>query len=238
MNSRSTSHLRRLGAVVIGAAAVLALAAQPAMAKWTASAQGSGRGTAGSVGTVTGGSQTSSTTTSVTIGWTRTTPDTAGFPVTYTVTRTGTASVICNATTATTCTESGFTASSTPSTFTYTITPKIGGWTGTVATVANAGPAAAATLAISSVVRDAGNKKVHFTGTGAAASTTITVTICLVNSFPCSSPVTTSVATTPSAGNWTSSQSGANLNDSTNYFAQAKQGSTTSATFPFTVTAL
>ena len=61
--------------------------------------------------------------------------------------------------------------------------------------------AVAASLTISSVVRDGGNKKVHFTGTGAVASTTITVTICAVNGFPCASPITTSIATSPSAGN-------------------------------------
>src|SRR5205814_29905 len=37
---------------------------------------------------------------------------------------------------------------------------------------------AAPTLTISTAERDGGNKKVHFTGTGAVATTTITVTIC------------------------------------------------------------
>ena len=97
---------------------------------------------------------------------------------------------------------------------------------------------AAATLTITTVVRDGGNKKVHFTGTGAVASTTITVTICAVNSFPCASPVTTSIATNPSAGNWTSAQSGGNLASSQTYFAQAVQGSTTSAVFTFSTTNL
>ncbi len=95
-----------------------------------------------------------------------------------------------------------------------------------------------APLTILTVVRDGGSKKVHFTGNGAVASTTITVTICAVNSFPCASPVGTSVATSPSAGNWTSAQDSANLNNGVNYFAQAVQGSSTSAVFSFTVTSL
>ena len=93
-------------------------------------------------------------------------------------------------------------------------------------------------LTISSVVRDGGNKKVHFTGSGALASTTITVTICAVNSFPCASPVTTSVVSSPAGGSWTSAQSGADLAVSQTYYAQAVQGSRTSAVFTFSTTGL
>ena len=99
-------------------------------------------------------------------------------------------------------------------------------------------PHAPAPLTILTVVRDGGNKKVHFTGSGAVASTTITVTICAVNSFPCASPVTTSVATSPSAGAWTSAATGNNLNASQTYYAQAVQGSRTSAVFTFSTTSL
>jgi hypothetical protein len=98
--------------------------------------------------------------------------------------------------------------------------------------------AVASSLTISTVVRDGGNKKVHFTGTGAVASTTITVTICAVNSFPCASPVATSSATSPSAGNWTSAASNNNLATSQTYFAQAVQGTSTSAVFTFSTTGL
>jgi hypothetical protein len=94
-------------------------------------------------------------------------------------------------------------------------------------------------LTITSVLRSGGNKKVKFTGAGAVATATITVTICAVNSFPCASPIATSVAENPTAGNWESAQDqSANLNDNTNYFAQAVQGSATSAAFSFTVTGL
>ena len=95
-----------------------------------------------------------------------------------------------------------------------------------------------ALLTILTVVRDGGSKKVHFTGNGAVASTTITVTICAVNSFPCASPVATSVATSPSAGNWTSAQDSTNLAASQTYFAQAVQGASTSAVFTFSTSAL
>ena len=88
------------------------------------------------------------------------------------------------------------------------------------------------------MVRDGGAKKVHFTGTGAAAGTTITVTICSVNSFPCESPAGTSVATSPSAGAWTSAQDNNNLSSSKTYYAQAVQGSTTSTVFTFSTNGL
>ena len=94
------------------------------------------------------------------------------------------------------------------------------------------------TLAISSVVRDSGQKKVHFTGTGAAASTTITITICSVNSFPCASPIATSAVSSPSAGSWISAQDSNNLAQSQTYYAQAVQGSTTSTVFTFSTNGL
>jgi hypothetical protein len=93
-------------------------------------------------------------------------------------------------------------------------------------------------LTISSVVRDGGNKKVHFTGSGALPSITITVTICAVNSFPCASPVTTSVVSSPAGGSWTSAQSGTDLAVSQTYYAQAVQGARTSAVFTFSTTGL
>jgi hypothetical protein len=54
----------------------------------------------------------------------------------------------------------------------------------------------------------------------------------------CASPVATSIATSPSAGNWTSAQDSNNLNGSLTYYAQAVQGSTTSAVFTFSTTGL
>lgn len=96
------------------------------------------------------------------------------------------------------------------------------------------------TLAISTVVRDGGNKKVHFTGTGAAAGSQLTVTICTVNSFPCSSGnvATTSAVTPSTSGAWTSAQSGTNLDVASTYYAQAVQGSVSSTVFTFSTSAL
>jgi hypothetical protein len=96
-------------------------------------------------------------------------------------------------------------------------------------------------LTIAGVVKDGGKVKVHFTGSGAIASTTITVTICKVNVFPCTGTniAGTSTASNPSAGSWTSAQDSNNLNESaTTYFAQAIQGSATSAVFTFSTAGL
>jgi hypothetical protein len=97
-----------------------------------------------------------------------------------------------------------------------------------------------AVLTITSVVKDGGKVKVHFTGTGAAASTTITVTICKINSFPCSAGNIEgiSTATSPSAGAWTSAQDNNNLPEGITYFAQALQGAATSSVFTFSTTGL
>jgi hypothetical protein len=95
-------------------------------------------------------------------------------------------------------------------------------------------------LVISTVVRDSGNKKVHFTGTGATSGAALVVQICTVNTFPCPSgnQAGTSSVTPSSAGAWTSGQSNANLNGSQTYYAQATQGSSTSAVFTFSTTNL
>jgi hypothetical protein len=90
-------------------------------------------------------------------------------------------------------------------------------------------------LTITDVVRNAGNTKVKFTGTGAVSSTQITVTVCKANSFPCSGPNTADTITysPPSAGSWTTGQ-GNSLTAGTSYYARAVQGSSTSAVFSFT----
>jgi len=99
-------------------------------------------------------------------------------------------------------------------------------------------------FAITSVARSGGNKKVTFSGTGAAAGTAVTITICKVNTFPCPATPTnqsagTSTLTPASAGAWgPSSQSSQNLDNGVTYWAQAVQGSSSSAPFQFTVDAL
>ncbi|MGI0130458.1 MAG: hypothetical protein ACREEC_09975, partial [Thermoplasmata archaeon] len=98
-------------------------------------------------------------------------------------------------------------------------------------------------LSISTVVRDAGNKKVHFTGTGGIAGGMITVTICKANSFPCTGAniAGTSVTTTlGTSGNWTSAQDSNNLSSSATYYAQAVESSPseTSSVFTFSTAGL
>jgi hypothetical protein len=95
-------------------------------------------------------------------------------------------------------------------------------------------------LTIGGVVRDGGKKKVHFTGSGAVASTTITVTICKVSHFPCTAEnvAGTSIVAKPSAGAWTSEQDSSNLSESATYFAQAIQGTAESAVFSFSTAGL
>jgi hypothetical protein len=237
---------------VVGASAltILAMGAGGAAASWTAK---SGTGSVGKASTLTvpqttgvaaadGAGQSVITWNAVSFG-----PGITGYRVQrYTAAApatTGQTAVCASAltSTATTCTDTGVSAGS----YFYSVTALYKpasdatvNWSGAESLRDPATVTAVASLSISSVVRDSGNKKVHFTGTGAVATTNIVVTICAVNSFPCASPVTTSTATAPSAGGWTSGQSGANLNDSTQYYAQAVQGSTKSASFPFTVTAL
>ncbi len=91
-------------------------------------------------------------------------------------------------------------------------------------------------------VNNTGNtnrREVTFSGTGANGATTdVTVTVCNENVFPC--PTTgghtvTSVATGTSPSNpWTTASTGNQvLSTGVQYFAQAKQGSTTSDVFPF-----
>jgi hypothetical protein len=96
-------------------------------------------------------------------------------------------------------------------------------------------------LAISSVVRDGGNKKVHFTGINGISGDLITVYICNGTVSSCTSATAIAISTvTPAAtGNWTSSQDNNNLSSSgANYTAQAVSGSDQSAVFTFNTTNL
>ena len=82
-------------------------------------------------------------------------------------------------------------------------------------------------------------REVTFSGTGASGVTTaVTVTVCDENVFPC--PTTgghtvDTVATVTSPTNpWTTTNTGSRvLSTGVQYFAQAKQGATTSGVFPF-----
>src|SRR5581483_3656004 len=97
-------------------------------------------------------------------------------------------------------------------------------------------------LTITSVERNTGNRKYDFKGTGSATGGTVTVTICKVNTFPCPTTPTNQVAATATASQgstWTTGQTNNNLDNSGNglqYWAQATQGSATSAVFLFAST--
>lgn len=217
-----------------------ALAASP----WSTTGSGSGAAKSGSITapgapTVPGSTVTNG---NVAVSWSGATGP-SGATLKYFVERMvgTTPTAVCASTfaapiTATSCTDTGVPNG----TYKYRVTTRLGSAWKAVSAESATVTVAAASLVISTVVRSAGNKKVAFTGTGAVATTNLVVTICTANSFPCSvgNSVGTSTVAPPSAGNWTSGQSSQNLNDSTNYYAQAVQGAATSAVFSFTVTAL
>jgi len=122
-----------------------------------------------------------------------------------------------------------------PTVSSHTITAQYLGSTDFNASAASASltQTVSTSLAIAAVFNDHGKIKVYFTGTGAAAYTAITVTICALNSFPCANSISVSTAGNPPAGNWTSGTSSKNLDEGTTYYAQAVQGTTSSAVFSF-----
>jgi hypothetical protein len=78
--------------------------------------------------------------------------------------------------------------------------------------------------------------EVAFSGYGASGSTAATVTVCKVNSFPCSGGNTATTAATGSSPSnpWTTGNTGSSkLTSGAQYYAEATQGSATSAVFPF-----
>jgi hypothetical protein len=88
-------------------------------------------------------------------------------------------------------------------------------------------------------VKNGGSGKYTFSGTGASGSTPVTVTICTVATFPCSTSFPNNVAGTavtgssPPAG-WTTGLDTNALTTGAQYYAEATQGSSaTSAVFPF-----
>jgi type II secretory pathway pseudopilin PulG len=86
-------------------------------------------------------------------------------------------------------------------------------------------------------VKNVGSNKYTFSGTGASGATPVTVTICNVVTVPCPTSPNHVVATavtgsSPSAG-WTTGQDTSALTAGTQYWADATQGSATSAVFPF-----
>ena len=240
---RSTSRrgTSRLSALVAATAAAFALTTTAALAQWTTQGQGSGSASTTTVNPPAAASAAGASPTTVTV--TVSTGPSGGAPVHgYRVDRTSpsAASGVCfiSGTTGS-CTASATAGSGTQ---TYNIvsyrgTTSLQYWQSTPVSVTGT---PLASLIISSVVRDSGNKKVHFTGTGAVSGSLLTVQICTVNAFPCATAnqAGTSTVTPGSAGGWTSAQSSSNLNASQTYYAQATQGSTTSAVFTFSTSTL
>lgn len=232
--------------VLLAAPTVFAVVSGTAFAASPWSTTGGGSGAARSGALTAPGAPTvpSSTVTNgnVAVSWSGATGP-AGATLKYVVERMvgATPTAVCASTfaaplTATSCTDTGVANG----TYTYRVTTRLGSAWQAVSAESTTVTVAAGSLVIATVVRSSGNKKVAFTGTGAVATTSLVVTICTVNSFPCSAANSagTSTVAPASAGSWTSGQSSQNLSNSTTYFAQAVQGALTSAVFSFTVTAL
>ena len=87
-------------------------------------------------------------------------------------------------------------------------------------------------------VKNGGASKYTFSGTGASGSTAVTVTICKVATFPCSTSapnnvVGTAVTSANPPASWTTALDSSALTTGTQYWAEATQGSATTAVFPF-----
>jgi hypothetical protein len=231
----------RLSTVLGAALATVALTATAALAQWTTTGSGTGSATSTTINPPTTANAAGASSTTVTVSVTA--GPSGGAPVHgYRVDRTSpsAASGVCFITGTTgscTATASG-TGEQTYSIVSYRGTTSLQYWQS--AALSNVKGTPLTSLTISSVVRDGGNKKVHFTGTGAVSGTALTVQICTVNAFPCAAgnQAGTSSVTPSAAGAWTSGQSTANLNASQTYYAQATQGSSTSAVFTFSTTNL
>ncbi|MEI8238188.1 MAG: hypothetical protein WCI22_02105, partial [Actinomycetota bacterium] len=110
-------------------------------------------------------------------------------------------------------------------TFTATATLNGGGKSGTLAdTVALNFNAIASTTSAADC--SAGSRCV-FSGGGATAGSTLTVTVCTTNSFPCgdATPITATVSVS-SAGTWTTGNSGTLTNGVTYYIQVTQNGAT------------
>jgi hypothetical protein len=229
----------RLSTVLAAALTTLALCAPAALAQWTTPGRGTGSATTTTINPPVSASASGTSTTTVRVQVTA--GPSSGAPVQgYRVDRTSPAAAtgvcfITGTTGSCTATASG-TGQQVYSIVSYRGTTSLQYWQS--APLPNVTGSPLASLVISSVVRDSGNKKVHFTGTGATSGSALVVQICAVNAFPCATgnQAGTSSVTPSSAGGWTSGQSTTNLNPSQTYFAQATQGSTTSAVFTFSTT--
>jgi hypothetical protein len=91
-------------------------------------------------------------------------------------------------------------------------------------------------LTMTGGTKQGGSGNATFKGTGASGSAVVTVVVCKVNSFPCSAgntAATVSTAANPPASWTTAATGGGPFVVGTTYWAQATQGSSTSAVFSF-----
>jgi hypothetical protein len=227
---------------VVAALGLVALGGTAALAQWTTSGSGSGSATTTTINPPSSASAAGDSSSSVLVSVTA--APASGAPVHgYRVDRTAptalTGACFITGTTGSCSAAAGSTGQQTYRVVSYRGTTSLQYWQSTPLTGVTGTPLSALVID-STVVRDGGQKKVHFTGTGAVSGSLLTVTICKANSFPCSSGNSAGTSTVnPSAsGAWTSGQSSTNLNDGTTYYAQAAQGTTTSPVLAFTVTGL
>jgi hypothetical protein len=208
-------------------------AAGPALAAWQLSGTGGGTAKASSLTAPTAPTATTVAPTSCAIDIAfapSSNPPGTSYTVVRDKTRSGGAGpqVACSGLTASPCHDTGLASSTT---FTYTVSAVLGTWSTAAATTPSA--TTAAPLAITSA--GISGNKAAFSGTGSSGTTQITVVVCKANSFPCSSTNTeaTVAVSNPSAGAWGPTAQTSNLPNGASHWAQATQGSSTSAVFAF-----
>ena len=235
--------MRRSAFVLPLSCGLALLAGGSALAAWTAGGAGSATARSTTIlapASVTVSSVTSSgATVSVTNG-------ANGFtPTSYTVSRSvnGTATTACTITSpSTSCTDSGAAAGSTVR---YSAVASIGTWTSPATQAASDTSIPAATFRLTSYSVGTGQAnagRLTFNGTGGSVGSSVTVTVCRVNSFPCSTANTATTAETGTfntsnnkADPWKTQQSSAVTAGT--YYARAVQTgvSATSPVFEITV---
>jgi hypothetical protein len=140
--------------------------------------------------------------------------------------------VACAGLTASPCHDTGLASGTT---YTYTLTAVLGGWTASAATTVGAATTGPLTITKGGVT--GGSDKAKFSGTGAVAGVVIDVAVCRASGNPCtpgSPDYLQTVAFTPAAnGTWGPTAPTAGKLPTGSYEAQASDGARVSALFPF-----
>ena len=211
------------------------LMAGTASAAWLVTGSGSATGAATSLSTPAVGGSTALSSSGGNVNWTA--PGGWQNNTTYTATAsaTGHLSKSCSAlASAGSCTLAGLDGG-TP--YALSVVASVGKW----ASAAGSGDlttTSSVTLAITGGARNANSGNVnYFTGTSGGTGT-VTVTVCASQTFPCASPLTSASTSTSTPGSpWTTggTTGGALSPGTTTYYAQATQGTATSAVVSFVV---